>query len=130
MKPQEKVLVVEDNPDNMRLISYILQRNDYKVIEAMTGEDGVRLAEEQMPVFILMDIQLPGISGIEATKQIRASKADGKIPIIAITSYAQRGDREKALEAGCNGYFEKPFDPLILMDQIHEIVRQFDNRKK
>jgi CheY-like chemotaxis protein len=69
-----------------------------------------------------MDINLPGIDGIEATRRIRASKADGKIPIVAITSYALTGDRERILAAGCNGYIEKPIDPIKIVEQIHKIL--------
>ncbi len=120
----KKVLVIEDNADNLRLISYVLKRAGYDVISAGSGEEGVVVAIRELPFFILVDIQLPGISGIEAARQIRASGANGSIPIIAITSYAQKGDREKVMEAGCNGYFEKPFDPLTIMDEIHKILEK------
>jgi CheY-like chemotaxis protein len=116
------VLVVEDNKDNLQIITYALQRAGYEVIAAETGEEGVELAVARRPFFIVMDINLPGIDGIEATCRIRASVIGGTIPIIAITSYAMRGDREKILSAGCNGYFEKPFDPLTIVDQIHKLI--------
>ncbi len=109
------VLVVEDNADNLQIITYALQRDGYEVISAETGEDGVDMAIANLPFFIIMDINLPGIDGIEATRRIRASKSDGTIPIIAITSYSMRGDREKMMAAGCTGYFEKPFDPLTIV---------------
>ncbi|MBF0500657.1 MAG: response regulator [Candidatus Riflebacteria bacterium] len=120
----KKVLVIEDNKDNLQLISFALKRSGYEVIAATTGEEGVEMAIREMPFFIIMDINLPGINGIEATKQIRESKADGTIPIIAITSNAMRGDREKVFAAGCNGYFEKPIDPLKIMDNIHRIIKK------
>ncbi len=116
------VLVIEDNAENLRLMTYVLNRAGYQVISAGNGEEGVEMAVQELPFFIIMDIQLPGISGIEAARRIRASKADGTIPIIAVTSFAQKGDREKALAAGCDGYFEKPFDPLTLMAQIHKVI--------
>ena len=116
------VLVVEDNTDNLQIITYALQRAGYEVISAETGEDGVEMAIANRPFFIVMDINLPGIDGIEATRRIRASEIDGTIPIIAITSYAMRGDRENIMAAGCNGYFEKPFDPLTIVEQIHKII--------
>lgn len=120
------VLVVEDNPNNLRLITYALERAGYHVIAATTGEEGVaKVTEKQL--FILMDIQLPGIDGLEATRRIRALPDYADIPIIAVTSYAMRGDREKLLAAGCTGYFEKPFDPLTIIDQIHEILRDPKN---
>lgn len=118
----KKVLVIEDNPDNMRLISYALQRSGYKVIPAETGEEGVTLAIRERPYFIIMDINLPGIDGLEATRRIRASEADGDVPIIAITSFAMYGDRSKVMEAGCTAYFEKPIDPLTIVERIHEVI--------
>ncbi len=116
------VLVVEDNQDNLQIITYALRHAGYGVISAETGEDGVELAIANKPFFIVMDINLPGIDGIEATRRIRASGIGGAIPVIAITSYAMMGDREKIMSAGCNGYFEKPFDPLTIVAQIHKII--------
>lgn len=116
------VLVVEDNADNLQIITYSLQRAGYEVISAETGEEGVEMAIANRPFFIIMDINLPGIDGIEATRRIRASEVDGSIPIVAITSYAMQGDREKMLAAGCNGYFEKPFDPMTIVAQIHKLI--------
>jgi two-component system, cell cycle response regulator DivK len=116
------VLVVEDNKDNQKIITYSLKRAGYEVIAAETGEEGVELAIARRPFFIIMDIDLPGIDGIEATRRIRASEEYGSIPIIAITSYAMLGDREKMMASGCNGYFEKPFDPLTIVAQIHKLL--------
>ena len=118
----KRVLVVEDNPDNLELIRLVLSRSGYTVLAALTGEDGVDMAVRERPDFILMDINLPGIDGLEATRRIRASGANGSIPIIAITSNAMRGDMAQVLAAGCNGYFEKPIDPLRIMDDIHAIL--------
>ncbi len=118
------VLVIEDNEDNLKLVTYALKRVGYTVIAAASGEEGVELALRERPLFILMDINLPGMDGIEATKRIRASTAEGAIPIIAITSYAMAGDRERIMASGCNGCIEKPIDPLIVMDQIHEIIKR------
>jgi two-component system, cell cycle response regulator DivK len=118
----KKVLVVEDNKENMRLISYALKRSGYAVIGTETGEEGVEQAIRERPYFIIMDINLPGIDGLEATRRIRASEADGGIPIIAITSFAMYGDRSKVLEAGCTAYFEKPIDPLTIVERIHEVI--------
>jgi CheY-like chemotaxis protein len=117
-----KVLVVEDNGDNLRLITYALQRYGYEVISAETGMRGVELAIAERPAFIIMDINLPDIDGLEATRRIRKSGANGTIPIIAITSYAMSGDMDLVLAAGCTGYFEKPIDPLTIMDRIHELL--------
>lgn len=117
-----KVLVIEDNQDNLRLITYALERSGYEVIATGTGEEGVELAIRELPFFIVMDINLPGIDGLEATRRIRSSKADGTIPIIAITSFAMYGDRDKVLEAGCTAYFEKPIDPLTIVEKIHAVI--------
>lgn len=117
-----KVLVIEDNQDNLRLITYALERSGYEVIATGTGEEGVELAIRELPFFIIMDINLPGIDGLEATRRIRSSKADGTIPIIAITSFAMYGDRDKVLEAGCTAYFEKPIDPLTIIEKIHAVI--------
>jgi two-component system cell cycle response regulator DivK len=118
----KKVLVVEDNKDNLRLISYSLRRAGYEVIPAETGEEGVTLAIREKPFFIIMDINLPGIDGMEATRRIRASEADGHIPIIAITSFAMFGDRGRIIQAGCTAYFEKPIDPRTIVEKIHAAI--------
>jgi CheY-like chemotaxis protein len=118
----KKVLVVEDNSDNLRLISYALTRHGYEVIAADTGIKGVEMAISERPAFIIMDINLPDIDGLEATRRIRKSSSNGDIPIIAITSYAMAGDMDMVLDAGCTGYFEKPIDPLTIMDRIHTLL--------
>lgn len=118
----KKVLVVEDNGDNLRLITYALRRHGYEVISAETGTKGVELAISEHPAFIIMDINLPDIDGLETTRRIRRSGANGTIPIIAITSYAMAGDMNLVLAAGCTGYFEKPIDPLTIMDKIHALL--------
>ena len=114
----KKILVVEDNEKNMYLISFVLKKKGHEVIEAKSGEEGVELAIKEKLDLILMDIQLPGIDGLEATRRIRNSKANGKIPIIALTSYAMVGDRERALKAGCTGYIEKPINPETFIAEI------------
>jgi two-component system, cell cycle response regulator DivK len=118
----KKVLVVEDNSDNLRLITYALRRHGYEVIAADTGLRGVELAIAERPAFIIMDINLPDIDGLEATRRIRQSGADGTVPIIAITSNAMAGDMDRVLAAGCTGYFEKPIDPLTIIDKIHTLL--------
>lgn len=118
-----RALVIEDNPDNLRLIAYALNRSGYEVLSAGSGEQGVELAIRERPSFIVMDIMLPGIDGIEATRRIRGAGLDYPVPIIAMTSYALRGDRERIMAAGCNGYLEKPINPLQVVAEIMEIVR-------
>jgi two-component system cell cycle response regulator DivK len=117
-----KVLVIEDNKDNLRLAEYALQRAGYEVITAETGEAGVELALAEKPFFIIMDIGLPGIDGVEATRRIRNSEVGQDVPIIAITAHAMQGDREQMMAADCSGYIEKPIDPITLLDQIHKII--------
>lgn len=120
----KRVLVVEDNKNNMRLLVKLLNKHGYETIEAKTGEEGVRFAVEEKPDLILMDIKLPGIDGMEATKRIRASGSDCKIPIIAITSYAMAGDRDGYLKEGFTGYIEKPIDPYKIIEEVEEICRK------
>ena len=119
-----KVLVVEDNMENLTLITYALQRAGYTVVAAETGEEGIEIALKERPMFIIMDIDLPGIDGIETTRRIRVSEIGSSIPIIAITSYAMVGDKEAILEAGCNGYFQRPIDPVTIMDRIERIINK------
>jgi two-component system cell cycle response regulator DivK len=116
------VLVIEDDDNNMELITVILESNGYQVIKAETGQKGFELAEEKLPDFIILDIQLPDMTGLEVLKKIRTSKADGSTLVIAMTSFAMSGDREKLIAAGCNGYIEKPIDPDKVMAQIQSIV--------
>ena len=114
----KKILIVEDNDTNLYLVRFILEKSGYQVIIARNGVTGVEMAIKERPDLIIMDIQLPDISGLEATKRIRASRADGTIPIVALTSYAMIGDKERALDAGCTGYIEKPIDPETFLDEI------------
>ncbi len=118
----KKILAVEDNEKDMYLIGFILRKNGHEVIEARTGEEGVELAKKEKPDLILMDVQLPGIDGLEATKRIRESEADAETPIVALTSYIMTGDREKALNAGCTGYLEKPINPETFMASVEKYL--------
>jgi two-component system, cell cycle response regulator DivK len=114
-------LVIEDDENNMELITFILKSNGFEILKAYTGQRGFELAVEKLPDFIILDIQLPDMNGLEVLKKIRASKADGNIPIIAMTSHAMSGDKEKLISSGCNGYIEKPIDPEIVIDQIKAV---------
>ena len=111
-------MVIEDHEENRRLLRDLLTSFGYELIEAVTGEEGLTLAEAQMPDLILMDIQLPGIDGYEVTRRIKANAALRHIPVIAVTSYALSGDDIKAAEAGCDAYVTKPFDPGDLLEKI------------
>ncbi len=95
----------------MYLMKFILSKKGYKVVEARNGKKGIEMAEKEKPDMIIMDIKLPDIDGLEATKIIRKIKGFEKTPIIAVTSYAMTGDKERALKAGCNGYIKKPINP-------------------
>ncbi len=118
----KSVLVIEDNEDNMELITFILESNGYQTIKAETGRLGFELTLQERPDFIILDIQLPDILGTEVLRMIRESEVGDSIPIISMTSYAMAGDREKLLAAGCDGYIEKPIDPLSVMDQIKKAI--------
>jgi CheY-like chemotaxis protein len=118
----KKILLVEDNETNMYLFSRILRKGGYEVIPATHGEEGVRMAAKEKPDLILMDIQLPDMDGLEATKRIRDSEAGGEVPIVALTSYAMAGDRKKALAAGCTGSIEKPINPDTFLAEIEKYL--------
>ena len=118
----KRALVIEDNEDNMELMTFILEANGYHTVRASTGKQGIELALKEKPDFILLDIQLPDIMGTEVLQIIRKSELGQNIPIIAVTSYAMAGDRERLLAAGCNGYIEKPIDPLVVVDQIKKVI--------
>lgn len=114
----KKVLVIEDNEKNLYLMKFMLEKMGHRVIEARDGAAGVEMAAKEKPDLILMDIQLPVMDGYEATKKIRAIDEIKDIPIIAITSYAMVGDKEKTLAAGCTAYIEKPIDPETFMEEL------------
>lgn len=114
----QKILVVEDNDRNRRLMRILLKSKGYEVIEATTGEEAMNYLKDQKPDLILMDIQLPHTDGLELTRKIKSTKATSDIPIVAVTAYAMKGDRERILEAGCDGYISKPVNtrevPLVI----------------
>ena len=116
------ILYVEDNAVNRRLVRDLLQHTSYILVEADDGEAGMAKALELRPDLILMDIQLPRISGLEATRRLRAEAATAKTPIIAITSFALSGDDQKATEAGATAYLAKPYSPRDLLALIRKIV--------
>jgi two-component system cell cycle response regulator DivK len=105
-----KILLVEDNAANMTLATFLLQSAGYEVITATDAETGVSLARSQNPALILMDIQLPGMDGLQATAQLRADESTRAIPVIALTALAMKGDEERIRAAGCDGYIAKPLD--------------------
>ena len=118
----ELILVVEDNEKNRKLVRDVLTFKGYTVIEAETGEEGVRLAKERSPKLVLMDIQLPGISGIEALRQLRADDATRTIPVIAVTASAMDRDRQTIMAAGFDGYQSKPLNVKEFMAAVEAIL--------
>lgn len=118
----ERILVVEDNPKNLKLVRDVLQFSGYEVIEATCGEDGVRLAALEQPDLILMDLQLPGMDGTEALRQIRESAAGGAVPVVAVTAFAMNEDRDRAYAAGFDGYVQKPISVRGLQQQVHDFL--------
>lgn len=115
-----KILIIEDNEQNLYLESFILQKNGHEIVQARNGETGIALASQIVPDLILLDIQLPGMDGYAVAQELRKDQTITHIPIIAVTSYAMTGDRERILEAGCSGYIEKPINP----DTFHLEVTQ------
>lgn len=115
-------LIIEDNENNLELIRFILEKAQYKTRFATTGLEGVQQTLSIPPDFIILDIQLPDINGLEVLKRIRAHPVGKNIPIIAMTSYAMSGDKEKLLAAGCTSYIEKPIDPMLVIGQIQQAL--------
>jgi CheY-like chemotaxis protein len=118
-----QVLVVEDNEKNMKLFRDVLQATGYETLEATTGEDAVELATTHVPALVLMDVQLPGIDGIEALARLRNDERTASIPVLALTAQAMSGDRERFLDAGFDGYLSKPVDVAELIGVVQERCR-------
>ena len=116
------ILIVEDEPKNLKLLRDLLQRFGYEILEAPDGEQGVKITGEKIPDLILMDIMMPKMDGLEATRIIKADNKTKHIPVIALTSYAMKGDREKTLEAGCDGYIAKPIDIQEVLKTIEHFL--------
>jgi len=116
------ILIVENEPKNLTLLRDLLQVSGYSTIEATDGEKGVELAKASKPDLILMDVQMPVMDGLEATRILKADTTTGNIPVLALTSYAMKGDKERILEAGCNGYLAKPFSIKKLLETVAEYL--------
>jgi CheY-like chemotaxis protein len=112
------ILLIEDNEQNRYLTTFLLEQNGYTVVSAPDGPRGIEAAQTAMPSFILLDIQLPAMDGYAVARELRRRESLRETPIIAVTSYAMVGDREKALEAGCNGYIEKPINPETFIAEM------------
>ena len=123
----KNILLVEDNEVNRRLAGFLLRSQGYQVREATTALAALEILDKERPDLIVMDIQLPGMDGLEATRRLKEQQATADIPVIAVTSYAMKGDREKALAAGCVGYVTKPIDKNTF---IQEVARHLGNQSK
>lgn len=117
-----KILLIEDNPQNRYLADFLLKQRGHEVFPAETGTEGLRLAAQIKPDLILLDIQLPGMDGHAVARQLKSDPGLKKIPIIAVTSYAMVGDREKCLAAGAEGYIEKPINPDTFGREVERFI--------
>ncbi len=114
------ILVIEDNEQNLYLATFLLERHGYAVAPARSGPEGIALAEQIDAALVVLDIQLPLMDGYDVARALRRQPALDTVPIVAVTSYAMVGDRERALAAGCDGYIEKPINPDTFMAQIEQ----------
>jgi two-component system cell cycle response regulator DivK len=119
---QKKILLVEDNEFNRKIVRDLLARQPYDLLEAHDGEAGVMAARRDKPDVIVMDVQLPKLSGLDATRAIRAEPETAKIPIIVVTSFALSGDDKKAMDAGASAYLAKPYSPRQLLNTIRRMA--------
>lgn len=119
------ILVIEDNEQNMYLVRFLLQRDGFTVLEATDGRQGIEIANLQCPDCILLDIQLPKEDGYSVAEELRSNPRLSAIPIIAVTSFAMLGDREKAIAAGATDYIEKPINPETFVDQVRKHLPAF-----
>jgi CheY-like chemotaxis protein len=118
----KRILLVEDNPVNRRLAQFLLKSKGYEVWEATTAPEAFAVLQERRPDLIQMDIQLPEVDGLTATRHLKADPATQDIPVVAVTSYAMKGDETRALEAGCSGYVTKPIDKTLFLDTVARVL--------
>ncbi len=123
----KSILVIEDNELNMKLVKGLIKIGKYHMLEAGDAESGIQIIREQRPDLVLMDLQLPGMDGLSATKVIKKDPTLKDIPIVALTSYAMQGDEERALEAGCTGYIAKPIDTRKFLETISKFFNDDKN---
>jgi two-component system cell cycle response regulator len=117
-----RILIVDDNPTNLKLVAYVVKAKGYDVATAPDAEAAIAAIREHPPRLILMDVQLPGIDGLELTRRLKADPATSAILIVAVTAYAMKGDQERALAAGCDGYVSKPIDTRLLPETIARLL--------
>ncbi|MDZ5455821.1 response regulator [Azohydromonas lata] len=118
----KRVLIVEDNPQNLKLARLVLSKAGFEVLEAMDGEQGLRMAREQRPDLVLMDIQMPRMDGLTAIELLRKDPATAQLKIVVLSALAMRGDRERILGAGCNAYLAKPFEYKELVATVSKLL--------
>jgi two-component system, cell cycle response regulator DivK len=118
----KRILLIEDNEQNRYLVTFLLQARGWEVAHAADGPAGLALAGEIAPALILLDIQLPGMDGYAVARALRANPKLAAIPVVAVTSYAMPGDRERCIEAGCTGYLEKPIDPQTFVAEVEAML--------
>jgi CheY-like chemotaxis protein len=118
----KRILLIEDNEQNRYLVTFLLESRGWEVFHAVDGPAGLALAVELEPVLILLDIQLPGMDGYEVATRLRTDPRLDQIPVVAVTSYAMPGDRERCLASGCNGYLEKPIDPATFVQDVERYM--------
>jgi CheY-like chemotaxis protein len=116
------ILIIEDNERNLKLVRDVLQYNGFRTVEARTAEDGLVLANARPPDLVLLDLQLPGLDGMEAFRQLRGSPPTADIPVVAVTAFAMKDDRERVLRAGFDGYLEKPISVRELAGQVRAFL--------
>ncbi len=117
------LLVIEDNEQNIYLITFILEKHGYGVIQARDGREGIEAAKQTKPALILLDIQLPVMDGYAVARELRSNPELTDVPIVAVTSYAMVGDRERILATGCDGYIEKPINPDTFISELEQYLR-------
>jgi two-component system, cell cycle response regulator DivK len=127
--PGEPILIVDDNPTNMKLVRILLTSEGYEVRTAADAEEALKVLKEFCPRLILMDIQLPGIDGLELTRRLKADPATQEITIIGLTAYAMKGDKDRIIAAGCDGYIPKPVDTRTLAQQVAAYLRPLEQKK-
>ncbi len=119
---RQRILVIEDNEQNLYLMNFLLTKHGFDVVSARDGREGINTARDAAPDLILLDIQLPGMSGHDVARELRRDPLFASVPIVAVTSYAMPGDREQVLAAGCTGYIEKPINPDTFLTQLGEFL--------
>ncbi|MDX1582702.1 MAG: response regulator [Thermoanaerobaculia bacterium] len=116
------ILVVEDNDMNMQLVEYLLEEAGYEILKATSGEEALEVTSKTSPSLVLMDIHLPGMDGLSVAREMKQNEKTRRVPILALTAHAMRGDKDRFLEAGCDGYISKPIDVKTFIPSIEEYL--------